>query len=807
MLDQLLLVIGKLNELSRSNPMLATVLGAGGATAIVMSLRQIPGRIVNFIFGQITTSLTLNNAGWDGSYEQFRSFMNWYVKHSWSRWSRSLSLETQSHNHGDPSVSLGAGFGTHFFWYGGRLFWFIKSKLESSGTAVEKYEITIRGFTRNRTIFMNMMEEFRYRVQSNTISVYTWDFDSWSNPSPITRRPLETVIMERGLKERLISDINCFFESREWYEQRGLPYKRCILFYGPPGTGKAQPLDALVKIPGGWKQMGAIQEGDLVTAWDGTPTKVLGVYPQGVKQTFSVTFRDGRTVEACDEHLWRVYSKDWRTLENPSGWKVINTMELFGRMNSKKQRLYVQLCLSETNGAIELPIHPYNLGVILGDGCLSNKVAISKRDEQLFELFKENLPDDLKLSRQDEITQAVVGKEWRSNSYRNVITELGLMGKLATEKFIPEIYLHGSTEQRLALVQGLMDTDGTVDRGGHVSFCSSSYIMARQLQYLIRSLGGIAKLATKTPTYTYKGVAKNGSDSYQIDIRFPTPSMLFRLDRKKVLTNDSNQYADCLRLQIKHVNLAKRTECQCIKVEHPDHLYVTNDFVVTHNTSIIKALASNYSRNVYILNLSLLSDTSLVRALSMVPEGAIVLIEDFDTNKTVIRRNSGNNESAVPAPNQTEHPQPIIQQQPETFTALSLSGLLNSLDGIVPLDGMLIFMTTNHIEKIDPALLRNGRVDRREYIGYLNDPEVRDYIELVFPGTLVSEAIQFKPIPGCDLMTHFADNRYDVNAFVESIPKDYDPTLIAPTEERLPVLEVPVLKEPAEITIQPTLLF
>ena len=68
MLDQLLLVIGKLNELSRSNPMLATVLGAGGATAIVMSLRQIPGRIVNFIFGKITSSPTLNNAGWGSSY-------------------------------------------------------------------------------------------------------------------------------------------------------------------------------------------------------------------------------------------------------------------------------------------------------------------------------------------------------------------------------------------------------------------------------------------------------------------------------------------------------------------------------------------------------------------------------------------------------------------------------------------------------------------------------------------------------------------------------------------------------------------
>jgi chaperone BCS1 len=89
----------------------------------------------------------------------------------------------------------------------------------------------------------------------------------------------------------------------------------------------------------------------------------------------------------------------------------------------------------------------------------------------------------------------------------------------------------------------------------------------------------------------------------------------------------------------------------------------------------------------------------------------------------------------------------------------------------VPLDGSLIFLTTNHIEKIDAALLRNGRVDKRINIPYLTDSEVRDYIELMFPGTKVSVDICFQPIAGCDLMSHFSDNRDNAEQFIAAIPQ------------------------------------
>ncbi|BEG72476.1 hypothetical protein RVBP21_1040 [Pseudomonas phage BRkr] len=359
------------------------------------------------------------------------------------------------------------------------------------------------------------------------------------------------------------------------------------------GTGKAQPLNAMVKIPGGWKRMGDIQVGDMVTAWDGTPTKVTGVYPQGKKQTFTVTFKDGRTTEACDEHLWRVYCYNW-TRDGSDGWRVINTATLFGYMSMKsyRNRLYVQLCKSEEGMDVDLPIDPYNLGVILGAGGISSScVTITSGDPQLFDTFSKALPDNLNLIARDSITMGVINKKGERNPYISALRDMNLLGTNSLSKFIPQEYLFSSTAQRLALVQGLMDTDGTVDENSNLSFTSCSYMLAKQFQYLVRSLGGIAKLAFKEPTFTYNGVKKYGNMSYRVAVRFDTPSALFRLDRKIARCNDNHQYADNLRLQVKHVNLSDRVECQCIQVEHPDHLYVTDDFVVTHNTYLTSAIA------------------------------------------------------------------------------------------------------------------------------------------------------------------------------------------------------------------------
>jgi hypothetical protein len=350
------------------------------------------------------------------------------------------------------------------------------------------------------------------------------------------------------------------------------------------GAGKAQPLDSAIKIPGGWKAMGDVKVDDVVTAWDGTPTKVLAVYPQGVKQTFTVTFKDGRVTEACGEHLWDVYCFDW-TRYNGTGWRTINTLELFSRINIGKQRLYVKLCKSEDIPDVELPIDPYNLGAILGDGGISsNCVTLTSGDPQLFSEFKKALPSTLKLITRDAITVGVITERGTPNVYIRELKALGLMGKNSYTKEIPELYMHGSTDQRIALIQGLMDTDGTIDTNGSLSFSSSSYTLAKQMQYLIRSVGGIARIKHKETSYVYNGIKKEGAISYRVSIRFHEPSLMFRLDRKRARANDGHQYCESLRLQIKSVNLARLTECQCISVEHPDHLYVTDSFVVTHNT-------------------------------------------------------------------------------------------------------------------------------------------------------------------------------------------------------------------------------
>lgn len=392
-----------------------------------------------------------------------------------------------------------------------------------------------------------------------------------------------------------------YFENYSYrLDQYGL---KGDLIAAAAGTGKAQSLDSLIKVPGGWKRMGDMQVGDVVTAWDGTQTNVTGVYPQPKKQTFMVHMKDGRSVEVCEEHLWRVYCYDWTRAGD--GWKIINTRELFAymQMPAYKNRMYIQLCKSEDSPDQVLPITPYNLGALLGDGGISsNCVTLTSGDPQLWEEFSKGLPEDLRLISRDNITMGVISDTTRFNRYIRELKELGLMGTTSESKFIPEIYKNGSTEQRWALLQGLMDTDGTVDTNSNLSYSSSSYKLATDVQYLVRSLGGIAKLTPKETTFTHNGEKRNGLTSYRVAIRLPKPSMTFRLNRKLERCNDEGQYVgDVLKLKIKHVNLSDRVETQCISVDHPDHLYVTNDFIVTHNTYITAAIAEMLSADLVVV--------------------------------------------------------------------------------------------------------------------------------------------------------------------------------------------------------------
>lgn len=374
------------------------------------------------------------------------------------------------------------------------------------------------------------------------------------------------------------------------------------------GKGKAQPLDAKIKVPGGWKTMGEMREGDPLIAPDGTVTSVTGVHPQGEREVFKVTFADGRSTECCSEHLWEVF---YINTQPHCRWRVVNTLEVLRLISMPNPRVYVRLMKPEKAPQIDLPMDPYVFGLLLGDGHIGNQtLRLSSADSFIVEQVTALLPSDLQMTRQRIYDYGIVrsSKTYLKNSYLEVFRELGLGGKLSHEKFIPEVYLNGSFSQKLFVLQGLLDTDGTVQQSGSVSYSTTSLELAKGVQYLIRSIGGIAAIHLRTTSFTHQGEKKEGRTCYDVDIRYSKPSLLFRLPRKLARINDANQYAETLKLRVVSVEPVGRKEVQCISVAHPERLYITDDFIVTHNSyCAMRAFSILAYRTVLIMRASFLT--------------------------------------------------------------------------------------------------------------------------------------------------------------------------------------------------------
>lgn len=369
---------------------------------------------------------------------------------------------------------------------------------------------------------------------------------------------------------------------------------------GLPGTGKAQPLHSKVLTPNGWVKMGDISVGDYVTTPKGEHTKITGVFPQGKKDVYKITFTDGRVVESCDEHLWKVYYRGWLNT-----YRVLTLKDIIDNHSKKitDGRLYIPLIESSSNEDIELPMNPYLLGSLIGDGGMtSNGIVFSNKDTEILETVDVLLQEDgyhLKKLKHNEYDYGIrsigtIKTSGKSGEYTNLITQqlndLGLLGKKSEEKFIPEVYKKASKSQKLQLIQGLMDTDGTTDnRQCSISFSTSSKTLCDDFVELIRSIGGITKVKKKIPKYTYNGEEKYGKPNYTISIRYNNPKDLFSLSRKKSVC-ENYQYGN-LHLKIKSIDYVGKMVTQCIMVEDEEHLYVTDGYVVTHNTYIACAEA------------------------------------------------------------------------------------------------------------------------------------------------------------------------------------------------------------------------
>ncbi|MBL9187579.1 MAG: AAA family ATPase [Opitutaceae bacterium] len=398
-----------------------------------------------------------------------------------------------------------------------------------------------------------------------------------------------------------------FAELQRTALRAALAHKLSILT-GGPGTGKAQPLDARVLTPTGFRAIGELRPGDLVIAAEGQAVAVRSIHPQGKKPTYRVIFADGRATRCCDDHLWRVWTRTsvWspekRKKIRSRGWRVLPLSTIRRRIDLDRTecaRLGIPLLTASFGEApVPLPIDPYILGALIGDGTLSDAVLITTTDSALVASLSARL-QSLDLRLKQVISAGVPTISWRivgrgkgfPNPLREALKTLGLSVK-SHAKFIPPAYLFASATQRLDLLRGLLDTDGTVDKLGVVSFTTSSPRLAEDFQHLAWSLGCIAtRGVVKHPTYTHRGKKLTGLPAHTIFLQHPAPGSLFSLERKIRRTCRPKARARLgHRLRLTAVEPAGEAECCCISIDSPTGLYVTDDYIVTHNTTILRAL-------------------------------------------------------------------------------------------------------------------------------------------------------------------------------------------------------------------------
>lgn len=417
-------------------------------------------------------------------------------------------------------------------------------------------------------------------IKTHTIKDVVIDYEKYSNRPPLEHQKL-AIEKLAGSKRFILAD--------------------------DMGLGKAKPVSSIIYTPNGIKKMGDLSVGDKVIGSDGKSCNIIGVFPQGKKDTYKITFNDGYHTLCCDEHLWSVSSPNYgknRKNDRIKKSLVLSTKQMFegGKFfvkgngvnstkdyeiethykssngNNKWQIPIVKPILFENNG--KLPIDPYLLGLFLGDGHfnkISVRIGVHKNDyDELLKVFKltENKP-------QKNVRVGYI-------NFKKEINELELGNSRSHNKFIPEIYKYTSIENRLAMLQGLMDTDGhcmLLKKGGFggTEYSTISEKLCDDVAEIVHTLGGICRKKSRRGFYKKDGIRIECNVSYRLNIKLPSNMNPFRLKRKSERYVDPKKYLTGR--YIKNIEKFGEDDCVCISVDSPDKLYVVEHGIVTHNTT------------------------------------------------------------------------------------------------------------------------------------------------------------------------------------------------------------------------------
>ena len=362
----------------------------------------------------------------------------------------------------------------------------------------------------------------------------------------------------------------------------------------PKRTGKGGMPDDKILTPTGWTTYGQIKDGDKVICANGKITTVNGVFHRGKVPMYEVEFDGGCKTHCSFDHLWTVQTEEdrahWGT--NTRTMKFADMIPHFFRGGDKHSNYSVQYVKPiEFEHNSELPIKPWLLGAIIGDGTISqNDVRFSNMEQDVIERFARELPDSCRLvksiAKNDDSRY-----DWRVNGIELMekLSEIGLMGHHSYDKFIPKQYLFADVERRTELLRGLVDTDGHAICSGkklstnQIEYTTTSEQLAKDVEFLVRSLGGRITYKIKQGHYTKNGERIYTRKYYRMTISFANDFIPFSSNKHG---KNYDVRRPVLRNYMRNYKYIGEQECICISIDDESGLYVTDDFIVTHNTTL-----------------------------------------------------------------------------------------------------------------------------------------------------------------------------------------------------------------------------
>lgn len=452
------------------------------------------------------------------------------------------------------------------------------------------------------------------------------DYDKYYECEDIIRKALEVGAEDEmgigvfdNMEEVLSDDYRCPIPTGigkiDETLEGGLGKGELGIVLGPSSFGKALSINSLVATPNGFVRNGDLKVGDYVIGKNGKPTKVIGVFPQGKRDMYRVTFSDGVSCLCDMEHLWNVnswyqrcgkkyvkgsYSKEgYKKVYQPDhSFKTLTLKEimekgLYREWGDKKMYNFkIPMCEPVHFNNIPVKIDPYVMGLMIGDGNFkSGVITVGNSDSK----------EIISVLNEKEHSFVTHVKEKRNNinslafgaNFTQLLSEYYDITSVAHQKFIHHDYLYNSLENRIELLNGLMDSDGTCQKNGCSCYNTKSKQLADDVKQLVLSLGGFAIVREKKCGYFNKkyNEYRDCGIQYEVTITLCNPSIpIFKLKRKQ----DRVHYRNLRKNErfIKSVEFECNEEAQCIKVDAEDELYLTDDFIVTHNTSLTTAMAS-----------------------------------------------------------------------------------------------------------------------------------------------------------------------------------------------------------------------